>query len=512
MDIKKLVIAAIIAIVSLSCGTRPSQPQYFVTQSGDSISTNYLIGERRVGHIDRGATVKSLRKLYGENYVKQLRDPSQEQSRDSSTVATYYVYSTDNHLLMIARTEEGIGDEAIKSLIIKDNNFITAEGITSSSTVAQVREAYPDAMVIQYENRFFVYVSSLDLYFRIDESNILGHNPEFVVDIPVDSLRADAHFENMSVNWDSSSANILTPQFWQDLISKVIRWTIYELPVIIFIIFFFIVTRRFIFFSIKKINLVARCKVEEDESLDASEAVKRIDTITGILQGVLNILMWSIFVLIILSKFNINIAPILASAGILGLAVGFGAQELVRDFISGFFILLEDQIRTGDMAIINDTSGVVEKIELRTVTLRDHSGVVHIFQNGKINSLSNMTKEWSAIILEIGVAYKEDIDRVIAIMKEVGAELRASHLGHLMLDDVEVWGLDSFADSAIVIKMVMKTRPMKQWRIKREYQRLLKIRFDKEGIEIPFPHVTLYTGEQTKPMPIEMREHGAKKE
>ena len=216
-------------------------------------------------------------------------------------------------------------------------------------------------------------------------------------------------------------------------------------------------------------------------------------------------MLWTIFLLILLSKININIGPILASAGIVGLAVGFGAQELVRDFISGFFILLEDQLRTGDYAIINGTTGLVERIELRTITLRDLSGVVHIFQNGKIDTLSNMTKEWSAIVLEIGVAYKENIDYVMEVMAEVGKEMRQeSDFGKYMLDDVEVLGLDDFGDSSMSIKGTIKTKPMHQGRIKREYQRLRKIAFDTKGIEIPFPHLSLYTGEATKPMPIKM--------
>ncbi len=500
---KRAIFALFAALISLSCTTKENQ--YVVTASGDTIPERYLIAERRVGGIERGATLKQLNKRFGENYVKQLKAPADNVQRDSNSVEVYYIYDELNHLLLIARTEESIGSAEVKSLVIKDKEFTTAKGITINSTVEELREAYPDAVVVQYDSKFFVFVSSLDLYAKFDVTDVKGYDPEFVTDIPLDSLRANAKFENMAVSWNVVSTNILTPQFWHDLLSKILKWMIYELPVALFIIVIFIALKRLTTFIFKKINVVVRRRVESDQTLDASETVKRVDTITGILHGVVNIILWSIFVLVLLSKFNINIAPILASAGILGLAVGFGAQELVRDFISGFFILLEDQIRTGDMAIINGTTGVVEKIELRTVTLRDPSGVVHIFQNGKINSLSNMTKEWSAIVLEIGVAYKEDVDRVIKIMKEVGTDLRQSHLGDLMLEDVEIWGLDQFADSALVIKMVIKTRPMKQWRIKREYQRLLKIRFDAEGIEIPFPHVTLYTGEQTKPMPVEVK-------
>ncbi len=500
---KRFIFAAILSVVMWSCGSNSNKQ--VVTQTGDTLSVNYIVGERRVGKIDRGASVDRLYKIYGENYVKRLRAPMQ-QADSVEVISTYYIYNEQNQLQMIVDTEQNNGEEQVKSLILKDPAFSTIKGINVHSTVEQLREAYPDASVVQFDTRFYVFVSSLDLYMRIREKDINGYNPNFEVDIPIDNLRQQASFESMAVSWNSHTANILAPQFWHDTLSRVIKWLIFELPVMLFVVLLFILARRMLSFSISKINTVVRRRVEEDETIDTSEAVKRVDTITGIVHGLLNIILWSIFVLILLSKFNINIAPILASAGILGLAVGFGAQELVRDFISGFFILLEDQIRTGDMAIINGTTGVVEKIELRTVTLRDPSGVVHIFQNGKINSLSNMTKEWSAIVLEIGVAYKENIDHVIEIMKEVGHELRNdTHAGKYMLDDIEVWGLDDFADSAIVIKMLIKTRPMKQWRVKREYQRLLKIRFDAEGIEIPFPHVTFYTGDQSKPLPVDLR-------
>ncbi len=496
-----LIVAA--TIFTMSC--RGGSESYVMIPNGDSVSTAYLIGERHVGNIDRGATLRRLYKLYGEDHVKELKSPEREHRRDTVAVASYYAYNSLNKLLLIARSDDQSSDPEMQVISIKDGAFMTQEGINIDSTVEELRSAYPDAVLVNTDGRYFVFVPSLDLYMRIAEENINGVDPHFMVDISIDSLRHDAKFESMTVSWNNHTTNILTPQFWQDMLSRIIKWVIYELPIILFILLIFVFSRRLLRFSIKKINDVAHRQVKADNTIDTGEAAKRVDTITGILHGVLNIFLWSIFILILLSKFNINIAPILASAGILGLAVGFGAQELVRDFISGFFILLEDQLRTGDMAIINDTTGVVEKIELRTVTLRDPSGVVHIFQNGKINSLSNMTKEWSAIVLEIGVAYKEDVDKVMSIMKDVGREMREGRLGKLMLADVEVWGLDAFADSAVVIKLVIKTRPMQQWRIKREYQRLLKIRFDAEGIEIPFPHVTIYTGDKTKPMPLEVQ-------
>lgn len=336
---KKSFFVLLIAFLSIACAGKIATQEYTIIENGDSIESQYLIGERRVGELDRGATIKRLKKIYGENYVKQLRSPMQDAKRDSSTVAVFYIYDTENHLLMVARADDAQSESNIKTLVFKNDKFTTAKGITINSSVEELRKAYPDAVVVQYDTRFFVFIASLDLYLMVDESNIRGYNPEFVVDIPIDSLRADAHFENMSVSWDSDSTNILTSQFWHDLIARILRWLIFKFPMILFIILIFVVAKRLLTFTFNKVILVARRRVESDNSLDAEEAVKRVDTIIGILHGVVNILLWSIFILILLSKFNINIAPILASAGILGLAVGFGAQELVRDFICGFFIL-----------------------------------------------------------------------------------------------------------------------------------------------------------------------------
>jgi moderate conductance mechanosensitive channel len=181
-------------------------------------------------------------------------------------------------------------------------------------------------------------------------------------------------------------------------------------------------------------------------------------------------------------------------------AVGFGAQHLVRDVIAGFFMILENQVRVGDVAVINGTGGLVERVNFRTIVLRDLSGVVHTFPNGTINTLANVTREWSAFVFEFGVAYKEDTDRVVEVLTRVGAELRQDpHFGALMLDDVEIFGVDRFADSAVVIKGRIRTLPIKQWDVGREFQRRVKKAFDQTGIEIPFPHLSVYFGEASKP-------------
>lgn len=239
----------------------------------------------------------------------------------------------------------------------------------------------------------------------------------------------------------------------------------------------------------------------------ASESEKRIETIVRLLRQGVMLVLWLTALLIILKEVGVEIAPIIASAGIVGLAVGFGAQNLVRDIISGFFIILENQVRVGDVAIINGTGGLVEKINFRTIVLRDLGGVVHVFPNGTVTTLSNLTNEWSAYILEIGVAYKEDTDKVVAAMEEVGRELLADEeFGPLMLEEPEIFGVDKFGDSAVIIKGRIKTKPILQWQVGREYLRRLKYAFDAQGIEIPFPHRTIYSGEASKPFDLQILE------
>jgi moderate conductance mechanosensitive channel len=231
-----------------------------------------------------------------------------------------------------------------------------------------------------------------------------------------------------------------------------------------------------------------------------TEASKRADTLVRLLRQAVVIVIWVMAALVVLRNLEVDIAPILASAGIAGLAIGFGAQNLVRDVIAGFFLILENQVRVGDVVVVNGTGGLVEQVNFRTLVLRDLSGVVHIFPNGTITTLANMTTEWSAYVMDIGVAYKEDTDRVVEVMQRIGAELRAdAHYGPNIIADLEVFGVDQFADSAVVIKARLRTKPIKQWETGREYRRRLKKAFDAEGIEIPFPHRALYFGEASKP-------------
>ena len=226
---------------------------------------------------------------------------------------------------------------------------------------------------------------------------------------------------------------------------------------------------------------------------------KRTQTLGSIVRYILSVGILVVTGIIVLGELGVAIGPILAAAGIVGLAVGFGAQSLVKDVISGFFILMEDQIRVGDVVEIADKGGLVEKINLKTTTLRDLAGNVHFVPNGKIDVITNMTKDYSRYVFEIGVAYREDVDEVIEVIKKVDEELRNdAAFKNDILEPIEVLGLDQFGNSSLIIKARTTTMPIKQWGVAREFNRRLKKKFDERNIEIPFPHITLYLGQDKK--------------
>lgn len=233
-------------------------------------------------------------------------------------------------------------------------------------------------------------------------------------------------------------------------------------------------------------------KMADKAPLPDSEVNKRADTISGILGKAVVAVIWIIAGMMLLNEFGFDPKPVLAGAGIVGLAVGFGAQNLVKDIISGLFIIMENQIRVGDVAVLNGTGGLVEAIHLRTTVLRDVNGTVHIFPNGAITSLANMTREFSYYVFDIGVSYSEDIDKVIAVLQDIGSEMRRDEkFGAAIMEPLEIMGLDRFADSAVIIKARIKTLPMQQWAIGREMNQRIKKRFEKEGIIMPYPHRTI---------------------
>ena len=227
--------------------------------------------------------------------------------------------------------------------------------------------------------------------------------------------------------------------------------------------------------------------------------IQRVETITRVLRYISSAVIALIGGMLVLSELGISIAPILGAAGVAGLAIGFGAQSLVKDYFAGFFLLLENQIARGDVVRIADRSGRVEDMTLRYIRLRDYAGDVHYVPNGLITTVTNMTREFSYALVDIGVAYREDLDEVFATMRETACILQQDPgLGASILEPLEIAGVESLADSAVVVRCRFKVKTLEQWNVRREFLRRLKAAFDARGIEIPFPHLTVYAGADKK--------------
>jgi small-conductance mechanosensitive channel len=232
-------------------------------------------------------------------------------------------------------------------------------------------------------------------------------------------------------------------------------------------------------------------QVSQGTTLDALERAKRARTLGSLVHNVASVSITIVAVLLILDQLGINITPVLTGAGIAGLAVGFGAQTLVRDIISGFFLILEDQVRVGDVASINGVGGLVEDITLRTIVLRDEEGAVHVFPNGAITTLANRSKDFSYYVVSLPVPYHEDPDRVASIVRAVGDEMQKdTRFGPFVLEPVEIMGVDSYDDWAMRLKFRIKTVPLKQWDVGREMRRRLRKALDAAGVRVPFPAIT----------------------
>ncbi|HUE89334.1 MAG TPA: mechanosensitive ion channel family protein [Vicinamibacterales bacterium] len=252
-------------------------------------------------------------------------------------------------------------------------------------------------------------------------------------------------------------------------------------------------------FVVVRVITIVISRAEMDISvgtgLDALERRKRAQTVASLARRVLSGLIWATAILIVLRELDVDITPVLAGAGILGLAVGFGAQTLVRDVISGFFLIVEDQVRVGDVAVVNGTGGLVEQINLRTIVLRDFEGIVHMFPNGEIKTLANRTKDFAFYVIDLPIEYGAHPDTVAALVREAGATLQADPMfAPSILEPVEIVGVDDFRDSAVILKLRIKTIPLKQWEVGRELRRRIKMLMDRDGLRIPFPqrqvHVT----------------------
>ena len=227
------------------------------------------------------------------------------------------------------------------------------------------------------------------------------------------------------------------------------------------------------------------------------QLAKRADTLSGVLIQIVSVVVWVVAAVMVLSELTIDITPILATVGLGALAFGLAAQNIIRDYLNGFFILMEDWYRVGEVAIISGTGGLVEQVNLRRTVLRDLNGTMHIFPNSKVEWVSNMTRDWSRINLNVSVAYKESLARVFEVVNEVGQQMKDDTVwGEDLLTVPKVERVDKLGDSGIEIKVMADTKPIRQWALTGELRKRLKDRFDEEGIEIPWPHTKVYFGDK----------------
>ena len=240
------------------------------------------------------------------------------------------------------------------------------------------------------------------------------------------------------------------------------------------------------------IKAVRIAVVPEDNMSEEAEK-KREDTLIRIFTGATRILLLLIAILMILQEIGLEIGPILAGAGIVGLALGFGGQYLIRDIITGLFIILENQYRIGDVVNIDTTGGLVEDISLRKTTLRDLNGTVHHIPHGEIKRVSNLSKKYARVNLDVGISYSSDLEQVIKVINKTGNELAEDpRLKDVIISPPQFLRVDDFADSAIIVKILGDTKPLKQWEVTGELRKRIKIAFDEEGIEIPFPQRVIH--------------------
>jgi small conductance mechanosensitive channel len=222
-------------------------------------------------------------------------------------------------------------------------------------------------------------------------------------------------------------------------------------------------------------------------------AAARAETIGTVLKSIASILIYGIAVFTVLAEVGINLAPLIAGAGVVGVALGFGAQSLVKDFLSGLFMLAEDQYGVGDVVDVGEAIGTVEIVNLRTTRLRDIDGTVWHVPNGEIRRVGNMSQQWARALLDVSVAYDTDLDRAMEVVKSVADDLWREDIWTVdILDEPEVWGVQALGADGVTIRLVLRTQPGRQWAVSRELNRRMKARFDEEGIEIPFPQRVMW--------------------
>ena len=227
------------------------------------------------------------------------------------------------------------------------------------------------------------------------------------------------------------------------------------------------------------------------------DELARVETLARVFRNLAGVVILLVAGMLVLGELGISVAPILATAGVAGIAIGFGAQSLVKDYFSGFFLLLDDQVRQGDVVEVAGKGGLVEEVTLRYVRLRDLDGHVHFVPNSEITVVTNRTREYATAVVEVGIAYREDPEQAFAVMRKVADAMRAEpDWQSRMVADLEVLGVDKWADSAVILRARLHVvPPIQQWNVKREFLKRLKKAYDEAGIEIPFPHLTVYAGQ-----------------
>ena len=247
-------------------------------------------------------------------------------------------------------------------------------------------------------------------------------------------------------------------------------------------------------------RLVRGLRIRIQARLEGVEAARRAETLGRVIRYLIALVITAIATMLVLAEVGVSLAPILGAAGVVGLAIGFGAQSLVKDYFTGFFLLFEDQIRTGDVVNVAGIGGLVEDITLRHVRLRDYDGNVHFIPNNLITTVTNMSRGFAYAVMDVGVAYRESVSEVMDIMHAVGAVMRSDEaLGPQILEDLEMAGVERLDDSAVVLRCRFKVAPLAQWTVKRAFLQRIKDAFDRRGVEIPFPHVTVYPGRAALP-------------
>jgi len=271
---------------------------------------------------------------------------------------------------------------------------------------------------------------------------------------------------------------------WQTFWEMTVEWLLANGPRLAFILILILVLNKLARILPDKILSRMRARDEEGQ--------KRADTLSGIMKLTFSLVVLGVGGMVVLGELGVSMGPIIASAGILGLAIGFGAQNLVQDIISGVFFILEDQLRVGDVVEASGKTGLVEKFNLRMIILRDLSGNVHYVRNGEVDILTNMSKEFSRYVFNIRVAYREDLDEVIDQVRQVDEDLRQNpEYAPNILSPIEILGVNELGDSGVVVQARTTTKPTMQWYVGREFNKRLKKRFDEAGIEIPYPHRTV---------------------